>query len=137
MSWKTGLVLAMLAALVLLLASCGKVANQPSGVSGIVLFSGGPVVDSPSPLPSGFGSGDQGRAYRFVTVQVKATTGTNAGKVAADVKPDSQALFRVALPPGGYRLTALVPKHGPVPRPADVTVKAGGYARVIVYVEGR
>jgi len=64
----------VLAVLALTLAACGGSATKPSpapsrasGVDGIVLFGGGPFDASlsPSPLPGGFGSGAQGRPYRF------------------------------------------------------------------------
>jgi len=76
---------ALLAVAALTLAACGRSAPPPSpapshasGVDGIVLFAGGPLVASPSPssLPGGFGSAKQGRPYRFVTVEVQATSGT-------------------------------------------------------------
>ena len=152
MPWrKTSLVLVLLLAWAVVLASCGgrtqsstqststlgvKV-GKPSGVIGIVLFEGGPAIPSPSPpLPGGFGSGSLGRPYRFVVVQVKATSGPRAGEVVARVKPDSRALFRIDLPPGRYLLMPLVPKHGPWPRPTTVTVRAGQRTRAIVRVEG-
>lgn len=136
MSWrKPTLVLALLAILALTLASCGA-ANKASGVAGIVLFQGGPYAPSTSPLPAGFGSGSKGRPYRFVIVQVKATSGPHAGKVMAKIKPDAEALFSVDLPPGSYVLTPLVPRNGPWPRPATVTVHAGQRTRAFVYVEG-
>lgn len=135
----------MLAVLALTLAACGGSATKPSpapsrasGVDGIVLFGGGPFDASlsPSPLPGDFGSGAQGRPYRFVTVEVRATSGTSAGTVVAKVKPDAQALFALDLPPGSYVLRPLVPKDGPWPLPIRVTVRADQRTRAIVYVEG-
>lgn len=126
------LALTVLAVPTLSLAACGRSATNPSlspspspsptcasGIDGIVLFAGGPYLASPSPssLPGGFGSGAQGRPYRFVTVDVRATSGTNAGRVVATVKPDAQALFSLDLPPSGYVLRCLVPSDGPGPNP--------------------
>jgi hypothetical protein len=125
------------AAIVLTLSSCAGGSGTTSGIRGIVLFEGGPGIMSPSPLPGGFGSGRQGRPYRFVAVQVIARSGADAGRVVARVKPDSAALFRIAVPPGRYELKALVPKSGPWPRPTTVVVARGAYARALVYVEGR
>jgi hypothetical protein len=129
--------LPVLAFLAVTLAACGDT-TQPSGVDGIVLFAGGPYAPSPSPssLPGGFGPATQGMPYRFVRLQVTATSGANAGKVVAEVKPDAQALFEVSLPPGSYVLKPLVPKNGPFPMPTEVTVRAGEHARAIVYVSG-
>ena len=134
-----------LAALVLVAASCAAGAghpgatattsHQPSGIRGVVLFAGGPFVLSPSPLPDGFGSGRQGRPYRFVTVQITVKGGAGAGRVVAKLKPGSQALFAVALPPGAYELKPLVPRNGPWPLTTEVVVRPGAYTRAIVYVE--
>jgi hypothetical protein len=127
------------AAIVLTLMSCAGAGGSAatSGIRGIVLFEGGPVIINPSPLPSGFGSGRQGRPYSVATVQVIARSGAHAGRVVARVKPDSAALFRIAVPPGRYELKALVPKSGLGPRPKTVVVAPGAYARALVYVEGR
>jgi len=133
-----------LAASLLWLVACGGSQPSPvpapsgtsSGVRGIVLFSGGPAIISPRPLPDGFGDDTQGRPYRDVIVEVKASTGLRAGQVVAKVKPGAQALFSIALPPSTYVLTTLVPKNGPWPRPTTVVVKPGQYTRAIVYVEG-
>jgi hypothetical protein len=114
----------------------GRPGGTPSGVVGIVLFEGGPVIFSPSPLPDGFGSGAKGRPDRFVIVQIKATSGPNAGKVVARLKPNAEALFSVDLPPGRYILRPLVPKNGPWPRLTTITVRAGQRTRAVVYVEG-
>jgi hypothetical protein len=137
MSWRrSGLALAVLVILAMTLASCAVSATKASGVAGIVLFEGGAYMPSPSPLPGGFGSGSKGRPYRFVLVQVMATSGPNAGKVVAKLKPNAQAVFSVDLPPGSYILTPLVPKNGPWPRPTTVTVRAGQRTHAIVSVEG-
>jgi hypothetical protein len=127
------------AAIVLTLTSCAGAGESAatSGIRGIVLFEGGPGIMSPSPLPGGFGSCRQGRPYRVVAVQVIARSGADAGRVVARVKPDSAALFRIAVPPGRYELKALVPKSGPWPRPTTVVVAGGAYARALVHVEGR
>ena len=77
MLYKKAFALAALAVLAMTLASCGGSA-PPSGVDGIVLFAGGPMIlrsHSPSPIPGGFGSGMQGRPYHYVAVQVTATSG--------------------------------------------------------------
>jgi len=132
------LLLALLPVLLLSLAACGapKQPSQPSGVVGLVLFEGGPVVLSPSALPAGFSSGVQGRLYPYVTMEIRAKTGLHAGDVVAKVKPDAKALFKVTLPPGTYVLNPLVPKHGPWPHPVTVVVQPGRYTHAIVYVEG-
>ena len=93
---RVGLALAVLAVLGTSVASCsgakhssaqgspslgGQYVGTSSSVFGIVLFEGGPYVPSPSPLPGGFVSGTKGRPYRFVIVQVKTTSGPNAGRV--------------------------------------------------------
>lgn len=138
MSRKKGCsALLLLALFAVMLASCGSSSSKPSAVVGIVLFEGGPSNPSPSPaLPGGFGSGSQGRPYRFVTVQVTATSGPNAGKVVAKLMPDARALFRAKLSPGSYIFKAHVPTNGPWPRATKVTVRAGQRTRVKVYVEG-
>jgi hypothetical protein len=142
------LVLAVIVALVSLATSCGSGApsasptpstDRSSGIRGIVLFAGGPVLPpsvSPSPLPGGFGSSSQGRPYGFVTVQVTAEGGAHAGHVLARIKPDSRALFTLAVPPGRYKLTPLVPKNGPFPLATTVVVRPDRYVRALVYVEG-
>ena len=139
------LVVAVLTLLALSLAACGGSApylspspTRASGVDGIVLFAGGPFMASPSPasLPGGFGSGAKGRPYRYVTVEARATSGTNAGRVVAKVKPDAQALFSLDLPPGSYVLRCIVPKNGPWPLPTHAAVRLDQRARAIVYVEG-
>jgi hypothetical protein len=143
------LVVTALAVLTLPLAACGRSTTNPSptpspslsrasGIDGSVLFAGGPYVASPSPssLPGGFGSGAQGRPYRFVTVEVRATSGMNAGRVVAKVKPDAQSLFSLDLPPGSYVLRCIVPKNGPWPLPTHAAVRFDQRSRAIVYVEG-
>ncbi len=111
-------------------------ARQTSGIRGIVLLAGGPFVGlSPSPLPGGFGSGRQGRPYRFATVQVTAEQGVDKGRVVARIKPDADSLFAIALRPGTYELKPLVPKNGPWPRSTTVVVAAGEFSRALVYVE--
>ena len=125
-----------LSATVLTLASCGG-SGKASGIQGIVLFEGGPPIVSPSPLPSGCGSGLQGRPYSSATVQVTARSCAHAGHVVARFKPDSAALFTVALPAGRYELEVLATRGGPTPRSTTVTVTPGASARAIVFVEGR
>ena len=125
------LVAALLAVAALTLAACGRSAPPPSpapshasGVDGIVLFAGGPLVASPSPssLPGGFGSAKQGRPYRFVTAEVQATSGTRLGTIVARVRPDALALFSLDLPLDTYVLRPRVPTNGPWPEPTHVTV---------------
>jgi len=137
--------IAALMALVVVAASCAAgtshpgptatTSGHPSGIRGIVLFAGGPFVLSPAPLPDGFGSGRQGRPYRFVTVQITVKSGAGTGRVVAKVRPDSQAMFAVALPPGAYELKPLVPRNGPWPLTTAVAVRPGAYTRAIVYVQ--
>ena len=110
-------------------------AASASGIRGIVLLEGGPYTASPPPLPAGFGSGRRGRPYRFVTVQVTADSGADAGRVVATLKPDPRALFTVALPPGEYVLAPLVAKNGPAPVRSTVVVTTGAFVRALVYVE--
>jgi hypothetical protein len=110
-------------------------ARATSGIRGIALLEGGPYIASPPPLPAGFGSGRQGRPYPFVTVQVTATSGADAGRVVATLKPDRRALFTVALPPGDYVLEPIVQKDGPAPVQSTVVVTAGRFVRALVYVE--
>ena len=58
-------------AMLLVLVGCGGKQPSPepspsSGVRGILLFGGGPFVDSsPSPLPGGFGTTKLGRPYHY------------------------------------------------------------------------
>ncbi len=128
-------VVAAATALALALASCGAAA-QPSGVYGIVLLDGGPPITAPSPLPDGFGSGLQGRILSVDGVHVWTVRGGKLGKLVARAQFGPQSTFRLTLAPGKYMLQAVVPKSGGGPRPTFVTVKAGQYSRVIVYVEG-
>jgi len=114
----TCIVLAVLVILVLPVASRGGSKQTPtqSGVFGIALFTDGAYFPSPSPLPSGFGTNaDQGKLHPYVTVQIEGALGTaNSGKVVARVKPDSQALFKVSLPPASTSssLLSLVNRPG-------------------------
>ena len=135
---RDGLVAIALVCLVLGLAGCGASRQLSGTVDGIVLFEGGPGNPPASPaLPGGFGSGSQGRPYRWVTVQAKAISGPKAGEIVASVKPDAKALFSVSLPPGRYQLVAVVPKNGPWPYCVTrVTARAGQHARAIVIVTG-
>lgn len=110
-------------------------AARTSGIRGIVLLEGGPYIASPSPLPAGFGSGRQGRPFPFVTVQVTADSGADAGRVVVTLKPDRRGLFTVALPPGEYILEPIVQKDGPAPVQSTAVVSAGRFARSLVYVE--
>jgi hypothetical protein len=131
------LMVAMLA-LLLGLVACGGKQPSPepspsSGVHGILLFGGGPGIISPSPLPDGFGTTKLGRPYSFATITVKAKSGTQA---VLSVKPASDGLFSIALPPGTYVLTPKVPKNGPWPLPTTVVVKPGKFTRALVYVSG-
>ena len=139
--------LALLVAVALVATSCGgaagpsssrsaTTARQTSGIRGIVLFAGGPDILSPSPLPGGFGSGRQGRPYRFVTVQVTVARGADKGHVVARIKPNADALFVIPLPPGAYVLKPRVPRNGPWPQATTVVVAPGRFSRTLVYVEG-
>ena len=139
-------VVAFVAFAALALASCAggtgpspspsvTAARHTSGIRGIVLLEGGPYVASPSPLPAGFGSGRQGRPYPFVTVQVTANSGADAGRVVATLKPDRRGLFTIALQPGDYVLEPIVQKDGPAPVQSTVAVTAGTFARAVVLVE--
>ncbi len=128
---------AVLAVLVVL-GGCGGKQPSPepspsSGVRGILLFSGGPGIISPSPLPDGFGTTKLGRPYSFATIVAKAKSGAQA---TLSVKPSSDGLFTMTLPPGTYVLTPKVPKNGPWPMPTTVVVKPGGFTRAVVYVSG-
>ena len=121
----------------MVLASCGGNPTQPSGIFGIVLVNGGKYVASPPSLPAGFGSGSQGGPYHKCKVQVTAASGPKDGEVVATVKPDTQALFRVDLPPGNYLLRALLPLHNrSFAQPTEVTVRADQRTRAIVFVRG-
>ena len=135
------LLLVGLVASFFLAAACGDRQPTPqssfsSGIRGIVLFAGGPGVRSPSPLPGGFGTTKRGLPYRWVTVRVTRAADGKTKATVASLKPDTNALFTVSLPPGTYVLTPLVPKNGPAPLTTRVVVKPGEYARAIVYVTG-
>ena len=117
------------------LASCSSTkhpAPQPSHASGIfgIVVMNNPTnmtsLPTSSPLPDGFGLDTDRPTNAPVTVLVKATTGTNAGKVVATVKPTA-ALFTVALPPGSYILSARDTDF----QPTRVTVRAGQYTKTI------
>ncbi len=126
-------------AVLLVLAGCGGKQPSPepspsSGVRGILLFGGGPYVDSsPSPLPGGFGTTELGRPYHAATILVQAKSGANA---ILRTKPSTDGLFTIALPPGTYVLTPKVPKNGPWPMPTTVVVRPGEFTRALVYVSG-
>jgi hypothetical protein len=137
------LLLVGLAASLLLLAACGGTNPTPtptpsSGVQGILLFPG-TYVGGPSPLPGGFGTTKLGQPYPSTPIEVRAKTGQNAGAVVAKVTTTGRSgLFTVALPPGTYILTPLVPVNSePWPVPKTVVVKSGKYTRTVVYLEGR
>lgn len=135
--------LTLLAVLAVAAASCGGAAPSPnpsaspprqeSGIRGIVLFGGGPHIASPSPLPGGFGSGHQGRPYPGVAVEVSIGRGTQKGRVIATVKPDADALFTIAVPPGVYVLRPLVGHGAAHTLSVTVVVRPGRFVRALVY----
>jgi hypothetical protein len=120
--------------LALTLAACGT-PTKPSGVYGIVLFSGGPSNYTTSPLPDGLGSAP-GRITTVDGLHVWTLKDDRPEKLVAKAQFGPYTTFRLTLPPGRYLLRAVVPKDGPEPLTAYVTVKPGRYSRVIVYVEG-
>ena len=96
--------LAVLLACAMPLASCGASKPEvPGTVSGAVVSGhGAPPLDE----PGGMGGvlADPLLPQPHVTVLVKATSGTEAGKAVANVKTDSKGDFRVTLPPGRYSI---------------------------------
>ena len=116
----------------LTVVACGAPARH-SGVYGIVLLSGGPTNVTTSPLPEGLGSA-VGRLTTVDGLHVWQVKDGKAGKLVARARFGPGTTFRLALPAGRYLLRAIVPKDGPWPRPAYVTVERGRYSRVIVYV---
>ena len=127
------LVVAVAVVLACSLAACGAPA-KPAGVYGIVLLSGGPRNVTCS-LPDGLGTAE-GRFTSVDGLHVWTLKDGKPDRLVARAQFGPHATFRLTLPEGRYVLRAVVPKDGPWPTPAYVTVRPGRYTRVIVYVEG-
>jgi hypothetical protein len=77
----------------------------------------------PSPLPGGFGMSN-----RLPVGGVHLVVRDSTGNVAALIVADKHGIFRLSLPAGTY----VVSGTGPTRLKTTVTVRPGGYTRVIV-----
>jgi hypothetical protein len=119
-----------LSILALVVVACGSEASAPDGegqgVRGVVLLGPRcPVETDASPCPD--------EPLPGVTVRVLK----DGEPLESTATSDEAGRFELRLPPGQYRLEAIVPEGGPgmSAKPVDVTVPERGFVDVVVQVD--
>jgi len=142
---RVGTLLAVSLLMAVTIVSSGCASSAPSansgrdsGVLGIVLFTGGLRLVTPSPLPSGFGSNQKGTPWSKSMVEIAKVEVSGEAHVVERIRPNGDGVFRQALPPGRYTLRAFDVKDPAqrIGRHTRVEVTEGRYARAVVVVDG-
>jgi hypothetical protein len=97
------------------------VAPRPTAVSGVVVIEGGPP-----PPPGSSTTGGQGDAHARIVVTGTTSTGT---RLQRHFRADAHGRFALKLPPGAYRIAAIIDSGAPLgAQPHRTITVTGGHA---------
>jgi len=99
----------------------GAAATRPTAVSGVVVIEGGPP-----PPPGSSTNGAQGDAHARIVVTGTTSAGT---RLQRRFRADAHGRFALKLPPGAYRIAAIIDSGAPLAaQPHRTITVAGGHA---------